>query len=149
MHPLEWTQMNCKTMRKKKMHEPYSVTPHGGGRAYSDSPYNMNLLQVYTAGWFTGIDCALSRRVYLDLEKSIKSVLSTRVHLNGQSMNHVLSADVYPVVGVYFISGFFFSFILLGCFQDQFHSHFLFCFNALLSFKIISFLFFTSQSFHL
>ena len=103
------------------MSELYSVTPYGGGRAYSDSPHIMNFLQVYPAGWFTGIACALSRRVYLDLEKSIKSVLSTRVHLNGQSMNHVLSDDVYPVVGVYFASGFYFL-LFLGAVKTNFIS---------------------------
>ena len=128
------------------MHEPCSVTPQEGSRAYLDSPYCVNLIQVYTTGWFTGIDCALSRWVYLDFEKSIQSVFSTRVHLNGQFMIHVLTDDVYSVVGFFFHFGVLFSFIL-GYFQVKFL--FTFCFYAFLLFQTNSFLFFTSQSFHL
>ena len=101
------------------MLEPYSVTPPWGSRAYSDFPSHMSFTWVYTTGWFTGINCALSRWVYLEFGKSTIVVLSIRVHLNGQSMHHVLSDEVYPVLGFYFISGFYFLFFFWGAFKTN------------------------------
>ena len=103
-----------------------------------DFPYYVNLIQVYTTGWFTGIDCALSRWVYLDFEKSIQSVFSTRVHLNGQFMIHVLTDDVYSVVGFFFISGFYFL-LFWGTFKSNSFS--LSAFMHSFYFKLIPFCF--------
>ena len=120
------------------MLEPYSVAPPWGSRAYSDIHSHVYFNWVYTTGRFTGTNCELSRWVYLEFGKSITIVLCIRVHFNGQFMHHVLSGEVYPVLGFSFISGFYFHFFFWGAFKTNLlHISFM---AFMLYFHLISFL---------
>ena len=128
-------------MMRQQTHEPYSVSPQEGSRAYLDSPYCcVYIIQVCTTGWFSGSDCELSRWVNLDSNKSVKSVFSTWVHLGGQFMSHVLTTEVYSVVGVFTISGFYFL-LFRGTFKFLLFSLSISAFEHFIYFTFISFCF--------
>ena len=107
----------CLTMTTM-LTEPYSVAPHRGSRAYPDNCFHTIYNWVYTAGRFTGNNCELSRQVYPEFGKII-IILCIRVHFNGQFMHHVLSGEVYPVLGFSFVSGFYFLFFFWGAFKTN------------------------------